>query len=76
MKRYEYVLAGTGGDGNPWSVLGMIETGDFSETQRLAMLESFRTLTGGDTHYGNPGAGRCCGPYVIDEMTIRRVKEQ
>lgn len=77
MMTYRYEITGAAADGQTWKTDGTLKTagpGEFTETQMMAMKDSFAQLTQGKAVFGKPGVG-CRGPYRVTRMLIEEITQ-
>jgi hypothetical protein len=74
MRKYNYILNGTGAGGHTWKAEGtvMAAPGDFLKVPLAATRDAFVQLTQGKAIYGKPGVA-CLGPYQVKKMVIEEV---
>jgi hypothetical protein len=72
-KLFDYVISGSGADGQTWTTEGRVEC-EFIEAWDRANSDSFIKLTRGAAIYGKPGVG-CRGPYDIHRVLIQQVRQ-
>ena len=74
MKTFSYLVAGTDGAGNDYTIEGTV-TSSFPllspELNDAVGRDSFLKLTQGKAVFGRPGEGGCRGPYKITRVEIK-----
>ena len=75
MTHYRYEIEGRGGDGQRFTVHGLLDLASdkISDAVDAAHKCAFEKLTHNHAVYGHPGKGGCKGPYQVTKMMIEKI---
>ncbi len=75
MKKFSYEVEGQDGAGQAFKIVGEVESRNLPCAVDDAQRQAYQGLTAGKTAYGHPGVEGCKGPYLMERIEVKVVKE-